>query len=156
MEQRIIELLKAKQEKTAIQLYKNTFRSTLEEAKAAVEVIKADNNDVSPNHRSDSGFSQNEINAVLYHLAYGEENSVLNYYQDKYGINEKEAYSIIDNLYDRELPRLASYDTFNLNAVLDLLKQGRKIAAIQLYRKVYPVNFMSAKQTVEQLQYIFH
>ena len=150
MEEKIVALLKDERVDEAIQLYADNFGVTFSEAKSVIETFQSELPLFEPNHRSDSAFTIEEVNMMSMQVDIGEVDITVEYLQEKYSINKEEVLYVLDGLTNNSLC-LPSYET-NIVAIIELLKNGRKITAITRYRELYDVDLLDAKMAVQKIE----
>ncbi len=151
MEEKIVELLQDKQVEAAIQLYVDKFGVTWSEAQSVIKTYQSELSAFTPNHRSDSAFSMEEVNMLDFQMACGEIDLSIDYLKRKYGIEEKEARYVLSEITQGDA-KLPSYDVLNTQEIMDLLSNNQQMTAIIRYRELYDVNIRMAKDAVEKIE----
>ncbi len=154
MEDKIIALLKEHKRHVAIQLYKNAYGVSQEEAETAVEVIEEDVIEVEPTHISDTGFHLEEVNQLIKYINDGYYQKVEQYLLERYPISFSEAEYITEQLAFHQIAPMPYLNSSCTQSVLDLLKKGEKIQAIKMYRTYHPAKLKEAKLAVDLIELI--
>lgn len=150
MEEKIVALLKDARVDEAIQLYANEFGVTLSEAQGIIETYQSELRSFTPNHRSDSAFTMEEVNMMNMQIDIGEIDNTIEYLQNRYGVSEEESRYVLDGIANGNLT-LPSYES-TMQEIIELLKNNRKITAIARYRKLYDVELLMAKEAIEKIE----
>lgn len=99
------------------------------------------------NTESASKFSEQDITKALNQ---GKRIQAIKIYRKVHGVDLKTAKEAIERIQKGESPEAAA-PPLDDNEVLKLLKQGKKIAAIKVYRERYGVGLKEAKEAVEKM-----
>lgn len=154
MEDKIIVLLKEQKRHVAIQLYKNAYGVSQEEAEIAVEVIEEDVITVEPSHHSDTGFHIEEVNELIKHINDGFYQKVEQYLLERYPITFTEAEFLTENLAFHKLAPMPYLNTACTQEVLSFLQQGNKAKAVKVYRNFHESTIKEAKVIVDLIELI--
>jgi ribosomal protein L7/L12 len=151
MKNRIIDLIEENKEKEAVLLYQKAFNVSYDAAVAAVESIKAECCEAVGNHRSDSAFSQEEVDCLETLCYHGQTAEAVVHLAEKYGLSNFEARLTLSELQQGRI-FMPMLDAQNTNEIKVLLQNNQKIKAIKRYRELYHVRLRDAKEAVDGIE----
>lgn len=148
LSQRVLAELRDRGKIAAVKLYRETTGCGLKEAKEAVEALEAGKALELP-----AELGEVNLDEVLSLIQSNQKIAAIKAYREQTGVGLKEAKEAVEALAALGAQSAAPDPAGpNLDEVLALLRAGKKIAAIKVYRGLTGVGLAEAKDAVENLE----